>query len=69
MAKAVASLEGDLKKHIAAAKDSPVPQTQLQTALQAVQQQKQETLPLQQRRAHLMAQARSLADKMDQQAK
>eukprot|EP00971_Amphidinium_carterae_P200344 3975817-Amphidinium_carterae.1 len=44
---------------------------QLQTALQAVQQQKQETLPLEvhSRRAHLLAQARSLADKMDQQAK
>eukprot|EP00971_Amphidinium_carterae_P056013 1104778-Amphidinium_carterae.1 len=68
-AKAVASLEGDLKKHIAVAKDFPALQTQLQIALQAVQQQKQKTLPLQQRRAHLMAQARSLADKMDLQAK
>eukprot|EP00971_Amphidinium_carterae_P217971 4326965-Amphidinium_carterae.1 len=68
-AKASASLEGDLKKHIAAAKDSPALQTQLQTALHAVQQQKQETLPIQDRRAHLLAQARTLADKMDQQAK
>eukprot|EP00971_Amphidinium_carterae_P001947 38881-Amphidinium_carterae.1 len=50
-AKPVESLVGDLKKHIAAAKDSPALQKQLQTALQAVQQQRQETLPLHSRRA------------------
>eukprot|EP00971_Amphidinium_carterae_P042715 839805-Amphidinium_carterae.1 len=43
--KAVASLVGDLKKHIAVAKNSPALQKQLQTTLQAVQQQRQETLP------------------------
>eukprot|EP00971_Amphidinium_carterae_P248009 4924452-Amphidinium_carterae.1 len=68
-AKAVASLEGDLKKHIVVAKDFPALQSQLQTALHAVQQQKQENLPPSKRRAHLLAQAKSLADKMDVQAK
>eukprot|EP00971_Amphidinium_carterae_P212636 4220125-Amphidinium_carterae.1 len=45
-AKTVASLVGDLKKHIAVAKDSPALQRQLQTTLHVVQQQRQETLPL-----------------------
>eukprot|EP00971_Amphidinium_carterae_P240607 4776634-Amphidinium_carterae.1 len=49
-AKPAASLVGDLKKHIAAAKDSPALQKQLQTTLNAVQQ-RQETLPLHSRRA------------------
>eukprot|EP00971_Amphidinium_carterae_P001421 28504-Amphidinium_carterae.1 len=51
------------------AKDFTALQILLQTALLAVQQQKQESLLVQDRRAHLLAQARSLADKMDQQAK
>eukprot|EP00971_Amphidinium_carterae_P294113 5839667-Amphidinium_carterae.1 len=68
-AKPPVSLVGDPKKHIAAAKDSPALQKQLQNTLHAVQQQQQETLPLHSRRASLLAQARSLADKMDQQAK
>eukprot|EP00971_Amphidinium_carterae_P348871 6490715-Amphidinium_carterae.2 len=38
-------------------------------ALPAVQKQKREALPVQDQREHLLAQARSLADKMDQQVK
>eukprot|EP00971_Amphidinium_carterae_P284711 5652680-Amphidinium_carterae.1 len=41
----------------------------LQKALLAVQQQKRDALPVSDRRAHLCAQARTLATKMDQQTK
>eukprot|EP00971_Amphidinium_carterae_P043134 848435-Amphidinium_carterae.1 len=47
----------------------PALQQQLQAALLAAQQQKREALLVQDQRAHLLGQARSTADKMDQQAK
>eukprot|EP00971_Amphidinium_carterae_P146186 2897782-Amphidinium_carterae.1 len=47
----------------------PALQQQLQAALLAAQQQKRETLPVHNQCAHLLGQTKSLADKMDQQAK
>eukprot|EP00971_Amphidinium_carterae_P116475 2307299-Amphidinium_carterae.1 len=63
------ALESMLKKHLAAAKDPPALQGPLQKALLAVQQQKRDALPVSDRRAHLCAQVRTLAGKMDQQTK
>eukprot|EP00971_Amphidinium_carterae_P120400 2385441-Amphidinium_carterae.1 len=58
-----------LKKHLAAAQDSPVLQGMLKESIAAVQQQKRDALSLSDKRAHYCAQIRSLSSKMDHQTK
>eukprot|EP00971_Amphidinium_carterae_P200044 3970282-Amphidinium_carterae.1 len=70
--KPASSLEQALRKQIVIAdsKDMPALQQHLQAALAAAaQEHKRETLPVKDQRAHLLGQARTLADKMDQQNK
>eukprot|EP00971_Amphidinium_carterae_P226825 4498476-Amphidinium_carterae.2 len=62
-------MENMLKKHLAAAQDSPALQSTLKEALLAVQQQKRDALSLSDKRAHFCAQIRALSAKMDQHTK
>eukprot|EP00971_Amphidinium_carterae_P183479 3641806-Amphidinium_carterae.1 len=60
-------MEAMLKKHLAAAQDSPALQETLKETLAAVQQQKRDALSLNDKRAHYCGQIRSLSAKMDHQ--
>eukprot|EP00971_Amphidinium_carterae_P327334 6458647-Amphidinium_carterae.1 len=62
-------MEAMLKKHLAAAQDSPALQETLKETLAAVQQQKRDALSLGEKRAHFCAQIRSLSAKVDHQTK
>eukprot|EP00971_Amphidinium_carterae_P202189 4011856-Amphidinium_carterae.1 len=60
-------MEAMLKKHLAAAQDSPALQETLKETLAAVQQQKRDALSLSDKRAHYHGQIRSISAKMDHQ--
>eukprot|EP00971_Amphidinium_carterae_P342073 6481230-Amphidinium_carterae.1 len=62
-------METMLKKHLAAAQDSPALQSTLKESIAAIQQQKRDALSLSDKRAHFCVQIRSLSAKMDHQTK